>query len=188
MSDKIEKYGTGIVRTYSGVYVDVLNPDPDTIIIEDIAYALSNLCRFGGHTRVFYSVAEHSLRCKFMARDSLAQTTESRNIIAAEMLSALLHDASEAYLVDIPSPVKRLLPKYYELENNLMRVISEKFGFKFPLSQRTVDIDAVMLNREWDGLMVGYKWQVLSRDAARAMFLKEFDSIDMYRNNEIDKF
>lgn len=74
-----------------------LSPDPDTIDIEDIAYALSHLCRFTGHTSRFYSVGEHSLR--------VCRIVESRD--PAIRMAALLHDASEAYLNDIASPVKR---------------------------------------------------------------------------------
>ncbi|WP_346856550.1 hypothetical protein [uncultured Draconibacterium sp.] len=178
--------GPGVIRTYTGLYLNVLNPDPELICIEDIAHALSSLCRFGGHTGVFYSVAEHSVRCKLMAQEQFKYgCTESHQQKADEMMAALMHDASEAYLVDVPRPVKELLPRYYEIENNLMQVIAKKFGFTLPLSERVTNIDNIMLQREWDNLMLGVHWQVLSRDAARSMFLKEFDAIEMFREYEL---
>jgi hypothetical protein len=78
--------------TVGGSYVDLVAPDPHSICIEDVAHALGNLCRFAGHTWRFYSVAEHSV---------LAATLAERH--------HLLHDAHEAYLSDIPSPVKQRL-------------------------------------------------------------------------------
>lgn len=99
----------------SGIFFDVLNPRAEDIHIEDIAHALSNLCRFGGHSSEFYSVAEHSVICFFGVDEPFKK-------------HALLHDASEAYLVDIPRPIKKILPEYQRIENNLQRVIFERFG------------------------------------------------------------
>jgi len=69
-------------------------------------------------------------------------------------LQALLHDASEAYLLDIPSPIKNRLDKYKVIEHRLMILISQKFGFKYPLETYVKQIDAFMLRFEWDQLMV----------------------------------
>jgi len=135
-------YPITCIRTYTGKIFDVLNPDPDLICIEDIAHALSNLCRFGGHTRRFYSVAQHSFLCATHAPEPLK-------------LTALLHDASEAYLVDVPSPIKQFLPVYQEMEDRLMQIIAKKFGFEYPLAKRVVEIDKMMLKREWKQLMTG---------------------------------
>jgi hypothetical protein len=114
MEEKLDA-GTKI-RTFSGRYIDIFDPNPDDILIEDIAHALSHQCRFGGHIPKFYSVAQHSVFC-------------ANNPFISKKLEALMHDASEAYLLDIPSPIKPRLTNYHEIENNLMMVIAEKFAF-----------------------------------------------------------
>ena len=82
------------IVTYTGRVIEPLNPDPAEIDILDIAHALSNQCRFTGHTHTYYSVAQHSVLV-------------SRHCAPEDALWGLLHDASEAYLADIPRPVKR---------------------------------------------------------------------------------
>jgi len=95
------------IETYTGKKLYFLEPKPEQIDIEDIATALSNECRFGGHTKSFYSVAEHSILVATICPAPLA-------------LVGLLHDASEAYLRDIASPIKQYLANYKELEEKLM--------------------------------------------------------------------
>jgi hypothetical protein len=102
------------IETASGKLYHFLNPQPDEIDIEDIALALANKCRFGGHTD-FYSVAEHSVLVALRLPPGL-------------QLAGLLHDASEAYLGDIPSPIKDELPDYRALENINQSAIEYKFG------------------------------------------------------------
>jgi 5'-deoxynucleotidase YfbR-like HD superfamily hydrolase len=118
------------ILTHAGRYVDPLALRPEDVTIEDIAHALSNQCRFSGHVSEFYSVAEHSVR---VARrvDSLRNWTKTGFPEVA--LYALLHDASEAYLVDMPRPLKyntefgRL---YREAEDRAMDAILAAFGVK----------------------------------------------------------
>ncbi len=138
---------TDSIRTVSGMYVNVFNPDPETLCIEDIAHALSHQCRFGGHLPEFYSVAQHCIYCCEEAPPHLK-------------VEALLHDASEAYLVDIPRPIKKKLPDYKKLEENLMRVISRKYNFTFPMSIEVKKIDDKALQMEWNKYMLGdqYDW------------------------------
>lgn len=112
LSDVIPSF----MQTFSGASFTPAEPNPDTIHIEDIANALARQCRYGGHCLKFYSVAEHC--CHVSDKASLVYK-----------LSGLMHDASEAYLVDIPRPVKPLLQNYYAVEDKLMRVISKKFDF-----------------------------------------------------------
>jgi 5'-deoxynucleotidase YfbR-like HD superfamily hydrolase len=102
------------IETASGKLYHFLNPQPDEIVIEDIALALANKCRFGGHSD-FYSVAEHSVLVALRLPPGL-------------QLAGLLHDASEAYLGDIPSPIKDVLPDYKKLENINQTAIEQKFG------------------------------------------------------------
>jgi uncharacterized protein len=103
------------MQTYTGRAFWPLDPRPEEIDPLDIAHALGMLCRYGGHVRRFYSVAEH---CVLMSR-----------AVAPEFaLWALLHDATEAYLVDVPRPIKHYLPDYVAIEHRLMAVICERFG------------------------------------------------------------
>jgi hypothetical protein len=107
----------GFIGTFSGLRFWPLDPDPAKILIDDIAHALAHQCRFGGHASKFYSVAEHSVHV-------------SRHCLPEHALWGLLHDASEAYLVDLPRPLK-LLPEfaaYREAERRLQRAVSVRFG------------------------------------------------------------
>lgn len=139
MTDNL--YTPDKIRTFSGKYIDPLNPDPALICIEDIAHALSMLPRFGGHTQRFYSVAQHSIACCEWAP-------------AEHKLAALLHDAGEAYLLDIPSPVKKRIPGYAEAEDRLMAVIAHKLGFAWPLHEDVKAIDKMTLYIEWDNVVL----------------------------------
>lgn len=110
---------TDWIQTWTGQKVYPLEPDADTIVIEDIAHALSQICRYAGHTERFYSVAEHSV----LIAQHLVSPREWK-------LAALLHDASEAYLGDIPRPLKQLpeFEFYRTAEKRLQAAINEKFG------------------------------------------------------------
>ena len=103
-----------------------LNPDPQGILIEDIAHALSLLCRGNGHVKVFFSVGQHCIHC--------AKEAEQRGYSTRLILACLLHDASEAYLSDITRPVKQHLQDYCRYEEHLLEVIYKKF-LGSPLSQ-----------------------------------------------------
>lgn len=135
---KIENlYTKDCIRTFTGKYLNIFDPNPDDIVIEDIAHALSRQCRFGGHLEEFYSVAQHSIEC-------------ASRVSEPYKLQALLHDASEAFILDIPTPIKPKLTNYAEIENNLMLVISSKFGFTYPLDKSVKDVDKEMLIHEWN--------------------------------------
>lgn len=101
------------IETASGIYFPFLNPTEDHIEIKDIAFSLANQCRFNGHV-AFYSVAEHSVAVASYLPNHLR-------------LAGLLHDAAEAYLSDIPGPVKQYLPDYREMEKKIQEVINKKF-------------------------------------------------------------
>lgn len=105
------------IQTFTGRKFSPLNPDPEMVAIEDIAHALANLCRFAGHVTEFYSVAQHSV-------------TVSYHCEPANALWGLLHDASEAYLLDLPRPIKNhpSLGHYRLKEEILENVIWFKFG------------------------------------------------------------
>lgn len=103
------------IETRSGKMFHFLDPKDDEIDVADIAYALAHQCRFNGHTSHFFSVAEHSVLVASLVPDEFK-------------LAALLHDAAEAYLSDIPSPIKQFLPQYKEMEAGIMAAIERKFG------------------------------------------------------------
>lgn len=88
----------------------------EDIQIENIAHALSNLCRFGGHSREFYSVAQHSVRV-------------ARFVAPELMLEGLLHDSTEAFIQDLVRPIKHDLDGYNSLEKDVWQVIGFKYGF-----------------------------------------------------------
>ena len=123
------------IQTFTGRKLFPLDPDPDALDVRDIAHALSLHCRFNGHCRVFYSVAEHSVRV-------------SRQLTDADALWGLLHDASEAYLSDVPKPLKKDLPEYQGAEKHLMRVIAERFGLTWPIPNAVHEADMVLLMTE----------------------------------------
>jgi len=130
----------GHILTHSGVLVNPLDPDPDTICIEDIVWSLAQQCRYNGHTSDFYSVAEHSVYV-------------SRFVKPENALYGLLHDATEAYLCDVPRPIKPLLVGYYEIEDTLMKCIAAKFGLPATMPLDVKQVDGAMLLPERDRLM-----------------------------------
>lgn len=138
--DLYEPVALGIIKTRYG-WMNVLEPTEDMVSINDIAHSLSHQCRFGGHTQEFYSVAQHSVVCNILCKD------------AELKLAMLLHDASEAYLLDIPRPVKLKLANYKEIEDKLMTLIAKKYGFEWPLHPKVKEMDEHVLRLEWDNLM-----------------------------------
>lgn len=109
-------------------YMDLLNPNPAEIHLDHIARALTRLCRFNGHGRAFYSVAEHSVNC---ARLYLRDRGQIENLGGHDREIAraiLMHDAAEAYLGDITSPLKAHLPEFRRIEARMQSAIGERFG------------------------------------------------------------
>lgn len=160
-------YAVKSIRTLSGVYVNVFEPDPDTLLIEDIAHALSNQPRFGGHLPKFYSVAQHSLLCYLIAEKE-------------EKYNALMHDVSEAYLLDMPKPIKLEMPEYNAIEDNLMNVLAKKFNFVYPKTKEVDRVDHFLLEWEWNVLMIKNNLHLytpikcMTPLQAKRMFLKTF--------------
>jgi uncharacterized protein len=113
------------LQTVSGRWVNPFDPDPEQLDAGDIARALANQCRFGGHCRVFYSVAQHSV--------VVSRLLEERGGDAEDAFAALMHDATEAYLGDMPHPLKHRSPlgaAFREAERDLERAIRERFAIK----------------------------------------------------------
>jgi hypothetical protein len=118
------------LQTVSGRWVNPFDPDPDQIHIGDIARALANLCRFGGHSRVFYSVAQHCV--------IVSEHVEQRVAAAEDSLAALMHDATEAYLGDLPHPIKHrsdLGEAFRAAEDHLEEAIRDRFRLKADVAE-----------------------------------------------------
>jgi hypothetical protein len=127
----------GSITTYSGIRFWPLLPNPADIRIEDIAHALSNQCRLAGHAREFYSVAEHSVRV-------------SQHCPPEDALWGLLHDASEAYLSDVPAPMKELptFGVYRAAERSLQGTIAVRFGLSTEQPRSVTEADRAILGIE----------------------------------------
>ncbi len=109
-----------VIVTYSKISIDPVNPLPEQISGQDIAHALSFLCRGNGHVNYFYSVAAHSVNCALEA--------VHRGFDRKLVLACLLHDASEAYLSDVTRPVKKHLQQYIDLEKRMQAIIWQAFS------------------------------------------------------------
>jgi hypothetical protein len=134
-----------IVHTYSGLAFDVVNVDPDKILLEDIAHALSMQCRFNGHVKRFYSVAEHCYHGAALAAGHGLWVQRD----------FLLHDAAEAYLGDMVSPIKEraLGMEYCRLEFPLQQAIYRKFNAGGGDREAVHKVDRLMCAIEADELM-----------------------------------
>lgn len=136
--------------TYTGRKFHLAEPTIEEVDREDIAHALSNVCRFTGHTKFFYSVGTHSILCADQARKD-GMTTKIQ-------LYCLLHDASEAYLTDVNRPLKSLIERMYcPLEDEVSSVIFEHFGLPQPTDEEWKTVkhyDDFMLANEIGQLMM----------------------------------
>lgn len=132
------------MMTQSGVHVTPLDPQAEQILIEDVAHALSHLCRANGHTKYFYSVGQHCINCAIEAK--------ARGYSKKMQLTALLHDASEAYMADLIRPVKQFMPEYSVYEDKLLAVILNKYGLDAKLPMEIKEIDDAMLYMEFKTL------------------------------------
>ena len=108
------------IRTHTGRRFYPLAPRIEDFCIEDVAHALSNQCRYAGHTPELYSVAQHSVH----VQEYLAQIGAGLEI----QFAGLMHDAPEAYLQDMPTPIKRAMPAYREAEDRVDVLLREFFG------------------------------------------------------------
>jgi len=182
-SQNLVKERTGSwIQTYVGIPFYPLDPRAEDINIIDIAHALSNLCRFAGHVNQFYSVAQHSVLV-------------SLHCAPEDALWGLLHDASEAYCVDMPRPIKHspgLIP-YRKIEQDIMNCVAQRFGLPFQEPESVKQADLTLLYTEKRDLLTMHQdwgWKVeplpdpivpLSPEQARMTFINRFLQLtDMY--------
>jgi len=134
----------------SGTYFHFDDPWRTGVCVEDIAHALSNICRFTGHCREFYSVAQHAVLVSHLVPTEYAY-------------QALHHDDVEAVMGDMSSPLKKLIPEYKRLEHEIERVILAQCGIRLPMPDEVKRADLIALRTEQRDLMpeIGGKWMSL---------------------------
>lgn len=165
------------IQTYTGKAFWPLDPQCADIEIVDIAHALSHMCRYNGHTTKFYSVAEHCVHI-------------SRSVPPEDALWALLHDAPEAYLSDIPAPLKEFIPGWSALEDAIMRKICDRFNLPHekPVSIKDADkrilmdeqaqvLNPTALNWGVNYKPLGIQIKAWSSQSARECFLRRFEQL-----------
>lgn len=190
----IEPRTTDWIMTASGRPFWPLEPHVDDVAIEDIAHHLSNLCRFTGAVRTFYSVAQHSVlvsRCLMEHAEALGLPRIAQ---LRHGLYGLLHDGSEAYLIDVPRPLKRdpQFAVYRQAEARVQAVIYERFELASDQEPDALKhIDRRMLRTEQRDLMPPaclderrddvepYAWRITPQipEIAQRAFLTRFNQL-----------
>jgi hypothetical protein len=165
------------IRTYTGQLFDFVNPERTPLSIVDIAHSLSLLCRFAGHSKFFYSVAEHSYRVSYTCPQEHA-------------LWGLMHDAGESVCVDVPRPLKHMegMEAYRAHEKRVMNAICKQFGMDPVEPPEVKAADSVLLVTEQRDLLlnsipdfnvkplIGIIYPVTSRQA-ELLFLRRFKEL-----------
>lgn len=167
------------IQTYTGRRFTPLNPNPNAIVIEDIAHALSNICRFTGHCHSFYSVAQHCVLVSYICNQENA-------------LYGLLHDAPEAYCQDISSPIKRteIFTAYRAMEDKLQQAICQRFNLPKEEPRDVKKADLMLLSTEARDLLLYHRsdWSLdvhplpfkiipLQPNEAKKLFLERFEEL-----------
>lgn len=136
------------MTTYSGLYINPRTMTAADVRLQDIAQGLSNMCRFSGQCTEFYSVAQHSFLCSWAVYHEMKGQPGDKEMA----LTALLHDAPEAYISDLVHCVKRGFPDYYKLEAHIWTCIVEKFNlsrmYGTELPPKVKEVDGRMLVTE----------------------------------------
>jgi uncharacterized protein len=169
------------IQTAAGRYFDLLLPHTNVIGIDEIAHALAHICRFTGHTRTHYSVAQHSWLVSWLVPDEFA-------------MHGLLHDAAEAFVGDVSSPLKRQLRDYKAIESRVEHAVMVRFGLWGPDAHAAVkqaDLVALVTEQrdlmpprgdgDWSSLdgIEPLPWTIepLPSFVAKALFLRRFEQL-----------
>lgn len=170
------------ISLLSGGTFNYNRPQDSNVTIDDIASALSNVCRFSGHLPRFYSVAQHLVNTSKIVPEHLA-------------FDALMHDTAEAFTNDLPTPLKWAFPIFKELETNIEAAMAKKFGFNFPYDPAVKQADTEMLilekiyvkgdNSVWpnyEGVKVDHLVHLVDLDSwqprrAKREFLERFEEL-----------
>lgn len=148
----------GVVETDSGERLDLLDPDPAAISLADLAAGLARTCRFGGQCGAFYSVASHSIHVS-------NEVGEDPRLQAV----ALFHDAAEAYVGDVPRPLKRSLEGFEAVEADVLAAVWTALGVAPPTDrewERVMAADDRLLAYEAGELLVDGSWAEAPPDRA----------------------
>lgn len=169
LEDKLVE--TAIITLIDGTKIDILNPDPECIKIEDIALSLSHICRFNGHCRFFFGVSCHSL--------NVCQCIENAGYEKDIALAGLLHDASENLVGDCVTPFKTYLGhKFKDVENNIQKIINKKYNIDLFTNKKIIkkyddemyELEKRCLKEDWN-----HPWiQEISHRESRLRFLDKF--------------
>lgn len=171
------------ILTAHGTYFDFETPQESAIDIISIAHALSQICRFTGHTRQFYSVAQHSYMVSMIVPPKFA-------------FEALMHDAAEAYIGDIASPLKQRLHDYQRIEANVEQAVFQRFDIALPLDNCIKRADLIMLATEARDLLPKHSsWFAgsdiqplkevltpLDSHSAKRIFIQRFNQLSVLRS------
>lgn len=145
-------YQPNCIRTYSGQYINLINPQPSQIMPIDIAMGLARECRFGNHTKKFYSVAEHSVWCMLKGQELYPDDK-------ALHFRLLMHDAHEAYMGDWCTPMvdsfDGLYPGFKEAVSVIKRIIQSTINTRFGISINPMDCEKV---KQVDRLALDWEW------------------------------
>lgn len=191
------------IQTFSGPMFWPLDPRADEVRIEDIAHSLSMQARYNGHGARFYSVAEHSIHISIAAQTRSAERGAGAEEAAEAGLCGLLHDGSEAYVSDVVTPVKRMVPAFESFEDKIAAAIAERFGLVLPMPAIVHELDKRIVADERAALMkpgfatwhdaapvepLGIRIACLSPAVAEALFLARYrELIAVRRAASIDR-
>ena len=167
------------ITTYTRKHFDPVHPDPERIVIEDIAHALSLLCRGNGHVTTFWSVGQHCICC--------AKEAAGRGLSDRIVLACLLHDASECYMSDVPRPFKQTMQEYICQEETLLSMVYTRYlGTDLTAEEQKQKADAADLERErkLQEAMLSIRKKFGKNAVLKAMNLEE-GATAKDRNNQI---
>lgn len=165
-------YMPGCVRTFSGQYVNLGDPDVTSIYPIDIATQLARKCRFGGATKRFYSVAEHSVWCALYAEENYPDKPTLPFLM-------LMHDGHEYVLEDVGSPVKVYISGYKTLASKIQNAIEVRFRCYWSNELREIRdrIDKIALEWEWNNKVLRWSGMVMDEHSRIDYFLHHFERL-----------